>query len=274
MFGNYLENVRNKAPLIHNITNYVTINDVANMLFACGARPIMADAPQEAEDITSACSGLNINMGMLNESKLEAMLIAGKCSNKLGHSVLLDPVGIGAGSFRLKAAMKLLDNIKFDVIRGNMSEIKVIASGGRNNSGVDADVKDAVTEENVSKTAEFIMKLAIERECIIAVTGEIDIVSDGKHCCIIRNGRPEMKRITGTGCQLSGMITAFISSNPENKFEAAAAAVCTMGAAGEIGFANMQPNDGNSAYRSRIIDAVYNMTGEVLDREARYDIKS
>ena len=120
MLGNYLDEVRKKAPLIHNITNYVTINDVANMVLACGASPIMSDEPTDIEEITSICQGLNINMGMLNPRKIESMQKAGKKSNELHHKVLLDPVGAGSSSFRTEAALNLIRDIQFDVIRGNI----------------------------------------------------------------------------------------------------------------------------------------------------------
>ena len=107
----------------------------------------------------------------------------------------------------------------------------------------------------------------------MAVTGAIDLVSDGKSCYVIRNGRPEMGRITGTGCQLSGMMTAFVVANPANRLEAAAAAVCAMGLAGEIGWSHMKPEDGNSTYRNRIIDAIYHMDGETLEKGAKYEVR-
>ena len=110
-------------------------------------------------------------------------------------------------------------------------------------------------------------------DCVVAVTGAIDLVADSEKCFVIRNGRPEMGRITGTGCQLSGLMTAFIVANPDNVLEAAAAAVCAMGLAGEIGFSRMQEGDGNSSYRNRIIDAIYNMTGDQLEQGAKYEIK-
>ena len=109
--------------------------------------------------------------------------------------------------------------------------------------------------------------------CIVAVTGAIDLVSDGERCWCIRNGRAEMSRITGTGCQLSALMTAFLVANPDHKLAAAAAAVCMMGLAGEIGWANMQPGDGNSTYRNRIIDAIFNMTGDALEKGAKYELR-
>ena len=212
MLGNYLDEVRKKAPLIHNITNYVTINDVANMVLACGASPIMSDEPTDIEEITSICQGLNINMGMLNPRKIESMQKAGKKSNELYHKVLLDPVGAGSSSFRTEAALNLIRDIQFDVIRGNISEIKTLAAGHGTTSGVDADEADTLTEQNLEKMISFIKDFSRRTGSVIAVTGGIDLVSDAKRCFVIRNGRPEMGRITGTGCQLSGMMTAFLAS--------------------------------------------------------------
>ena len=271
--GTCVDQVRANVPLVHNITNYVTVNDVANVLLACGGSPIMSDDPKDVEDITSICGGLNINIGTLNQRTVEGMFLAGKKANELGHAVLLDPVGAGASAFRTETALKLIQEIKFDVIRGNISEIKTLALGSGTTKGVDADVADAVTEENLDQSIAFVKTFAEKMGCIIAVTGAIDLVSDGTKCYVIRNGRPEMGKITGTGCQLSGVMTAFITANPEEKLKAAAAAVCTMGLTGEIGFSRMQEGDGNSTYRNRIIDAIYNMDQKTLDEGAKYEVR-
>ena len=273
MLGTCIENVRKNVPLVHNITNYVTVNDVANVLLACGGSPIMSDEPEDAEDITTICGGLNINIGTLNKSSIEGMYRAGKRANELGHVVLLDPVGAGASALRTNTAVGLMDKIKFNVIRGNISEIKTLALGSGTTKGVDADVADAVTEESLDSAVKFAKDLAKKTGSIIAITGAIDLVADSDRCYVIRNGRPEMGRITGTGCQLSGMMTAFLVANPEAPLDAAAAAVCTMGLAGEIGWSRMQEGDGNSTYRNRIIDAIFNMDGKTLDEGAKYEIR-
>ena len=265
MLGTCLENVRNTVPLVHNITNYVTVNDVANILLACGGSPIMSDEPEDVEDITSICGGLNINIGTLNQRSIEGMFRAGAKANALGHVVLLDPVGAGASALRTNTAVELMEKIKFTVIRGNISEIKTLALGSGTTKGVDADVADAVTDANLDSAVKFVKDFAAKSGAIVAVTGAIDLVSDGTACYVIRNGRPEMGKITGTGCQLSGMMTAFVVANPDNKLEAAAAAVCAMGLAGEIGWSRMAEGDGNSTYRNRIIDAIYNMDGATLN---------
>ena len=268
-----LENVRAKSPLVHNITNYVTVNDVANVLLAAGGSPIMSDDADDVEDITSICGGLNINIGTLNKNTIPSMFLAGKKANALGHIVLLDPVGAGASRLRTDTANRLMREVRFDAVRGNISEIKTLCTGSGTTKGVDADAVDAVTEANLDDGVALVKAFAKQTGCIIAVTGAIDLVSDGERCWCIRNGRAEMSRITGTGCQLSALMTAFLVANPDRKLDAAAAAVCMMGRAGEIGWANMQPGDGNSTYRNRIIDAIFNMTGDTLEEGAKYELR-
>lgn len=269
----YMSKVRSTAPLIHNITNYVTVNDVANILLACGASPIMSDAIEEVEEITSICSGLNINIGTLNSHTIKAMFLAGKKANTMGHKVLLDPVGAGASRLRTETALKLLEELKLDVIRGNISEMKTLAYGSGKTKGVDADLSEFVSEENLDQTIQFAKTFSAQTGSIIVITGAIDLVTDAHQCYVIRNGRPEMGRITGTGCQLSALITAFLAANQNRPLESTAAAVCAMGLAGEIGFKNMESTDGNSTYRNRIIDAIYHMSGDQLAEGARYEIK-
>ena len=247
-----LENVRAKTPLVHNITNYVTVNDVANVLLAAGGSPIMSDDADDVEDITSICGGLNINIGTLNKNTIPSMFLAGRKANELGHIVLLDPVGAGASRLRTDTANRLMREVRFDAVRGNISEIKTLCTGSGTTKGVDADAVDAVTEANLDDGVALVKAFARQAGCIIAVTGAIDLVSDGERCWCIRNGRPEMSRITGTGCQLSALTTAFLVANPGHKLEASAAAVCTMGLAGEIAWANMQPGDGNSTYTALV----------------------
>lgn len=272
MLGECITNVRNTVPLVHNITNYVTVNDVANILLACGASPIMSDEPEDVEDITSICGGLNINIGTLNKRSIEGMFAAGRKAKELGHVLLLDPVGAGASALRTNTAVKIMEELRPTVIRGNISEIKTLALGSGTTKGVDADVADVVTEETLGASVLFAKEFAKKAGCIAAITGAIDLVSDGNLCYVIRNGRPEMGRITGTGCQLSGMMTAFVVANPENKLMAAASAVCAMGLAGEIGYGRLLEGEGNSTYRNRIIDAVYHMDADVLERGAKYEV--
>lgn len=273
MLSNMLENLRKKNPLIHNITNYVTVNDCANIVIACGAAPIMADDAEEAAEITSICGGLNINIGTLNGRTIPSMKIAGKRANELGHPVVLDPVGAGASTLRTETAMQLLDEVKFAVIRGNVSEVKTLALGSGTTKGVDADVADRVTEENLDAVVAFAKAFAEKTGAVIAITGAIDIVADSQKAYCIRNGHPMMASITGTGCQLSAMTAAFVTANSDHPLEAAAAAVCAMGYAGEIAHGRLGALDGNSTYRNYIIDAIYHMTPGMLEKGAKYEVR-
>ena len=209
-----LENVRAKSPLVHNITNYVTVNDVANVLLAAGGSPIMSDDADDVEDITSICGGLNINIGTLNSRTVTSMLLAGKKANQLGHPVVLDPVGAGASHLRTDTAFRLLREVQFTVIRGNISEIKTLASGAGTTKGVDADVADKVTEENLDSAVAFAKAFAARTGAVVAITGAIDIVAEAEKAYCIRNGNAMMSSITGTGCQLSCLL--YTSPSPRD----------------------------------------------------------
>ena len=272
MFEQFFENVRQKHPLIHNITNYVTVNDCANMLLACGGSPIMADELEDAVEITAICGGLNINIGTLNQRTIPTMFAAGKRAKELGHPIVLDPVGAGASKLRTDTALRLLSEVRPTVLRGNISEIKTLALGNGTTKGVDADVADKVTKENLDGAVAFAKGFAQRTGAVIAITGAIDIVTDGERAFCIRNGRPEMSAITGTGCQLSALTAAFVTANPDTPMEAAAAAVCAMGLCGEIAFQRLTEMDGNSTYRNYIIDAMYRLTPAALEKGAKYEI--
>ena len=247
MFQSIFANVRAKSPLVHNITNYVTVNDCANIVLACGASPIMADDAAEVEDITSLCAGLNLNIGTLNSRTIPSMLLAGHTANRLGRPVVLDPVGAGASHLRTETALRLLREVKFTVIRGNISEIRTLAAGSGTTKGVDADTADRVTDETLDKTVAFAKAFAARTGAVVAVTG--------------------------TGCQLSALTAAFCAANPDKPLEAAAAAVCAMGLAGEAAHSRLSKLDGNATYRNYIIDAIYNMTPEQLEEGARYEMR-
>lgn len=274
MFTRIFENIKNKQPLVHCITNYVTVNDVANVLLACGASPIMADDEKEVEEITSICTALNINIGTLNSRTIDSMLKAGKKANELFHTTVLDPVGAGASEFRTKTTFDLLENIKFSVIRGNISEIKTVDIGSGTTQGVDASSSDQVTELNLDEVIAFAKRLSQRTGAIIAITGAIDIVTNDEKAYIIRNGHSSMSKVTGTGCMLSAMIAAFVGANQEGPLLAAATAVCTMGLAGELAYKRVVEEDkGSSTLRSYIIDEISKMTAEKLKEGAKIEIK-
>lgn len=273
MLQEMLAQVRQRHPLIHNITNYVTANDCANMLLASGASPIMADDPEDAVEITAVCGGLNINIGTLSRRTISAMLAAGKRAAELGHAVVLDPVGAGASNLRTDTALLLMQEIPFTVIRGNISEIKTLAAGSGTTKGVDADVADKISEENLDKAVAFARGLARRTGAVIAITGPVDIVADGNRAFCIRNGDALMSAVTGTGCQLSALVAAFVTANPDMPLEAAAAAVSAMGLCGEIARERLTELDGNASYRNYIIDAMYRLTPQRLAEGAHYEVR-
>ncbi len=271
--GACLDRVRERRPLIHCITNYVTANDVANLLLACGASPIMADEPEEVEEITARCAGLCLNLGTPSRRTIPSLMRAGVKAGELGRPVVLDPVGVGASALRLRTAQELMARVTFTVLRGNVSELRALAGGQEHTRGVDAGGADAVTEAELERGVAFAKGTARRTGTVVAVTGAIDLVSDGEQCVVIRNGRPEMGLVTGTGCQLSALTAACLAASPEHPLEAAAAAVCAMGVAGELAWARMSPQDGNATYRDRIIDAVCRIDGAALEKGANYEMR-
>ena len=272
-FERILANLQERAPLVHNITNYVTVNDCANILLACGASPIMSDDEEDVEDITTICGGLNINIGTLNKNTIPSMFLAGKRANELGHPVLLDPVGAGASKLRTETAAKLVDELKLSVIRGNISEIKALAQGASSTKGVDADIADRVNARNLDSVVDFARRFSERTGAVIAITGATDLIIDQDRVCIVTNGHPMMSRITGSGCMLSAMTTAYVTANPDQPFEAVCTAIIAMGLCGEIAHERLGTEDGNSTYRNYIIDAVFNLTALQLTEGAKYEMR-
>lgn len=273
MIKTCLENVRKNTPLIHNITNYVTVNNVANILIACGGSPIMADDEAEAEEITAICGGLNINIGTLNARTIPSMFKAGKKACELSHPIILDPVGAGASALRTKTALDLISDIKFTVIRGNISEIKVLAFGEGGAKGVDADIADKITDSTLKSTIEFAKAFSKRTGAVIAISGATDIICDSTKAYVVSNGHPIMSKITGSGCMLTALTAAYITANKDNILEAAASATIAMGVCGELAFEKLsETGGGNSTFRNYLIDAVYNLDGDTLERRAKYEI--
>ena len=266
-----LEHVRNTTPLVHCITNYVTVNDCANALLACGGSPIMSDEANDVADIQTICGGLVLNIGTLNMQTIAGMHAAGKRATELGHPIVLDPVGAGASVLRTQTASELLDNYDVTVIRGNMSEMKALAGAASTTRGVDVNPDDAVTDVNLAESAAFAKALATKTGAVVAITGAIDLVADANRAVAIRNGSPIMGKITGTGCMLTCVTAAYAVANPNEILEAVVAAVTGSGVAGEMALSRMQDADGNASFRTYLIDALYNMSGEALEAAANIE---
>jgi hydroxyethylthiazole kinase len=268
------ETVRLEKPLVHCITNYVTVNDCANALLAVGGSPVMADDIAEAEAIASICASLVINIGTLNGRTVESMLKAGKKAASLGRPVILDPVGAGASALRTETALRLISEIPFSVIRGNASEIRTVLNGSGTTRGVDAGESDAKADsEDPGALLETAKELSRRTGAVIVATGKRDIVTNGKMTLVSANGHERMTRITGTGCMLSAITGAYCGAKPSQILHAAAAAVCAMGLAGEIAAAECDAGKtGTGSFRMHLIDALSLMTGGSLLAGMKLDL--
>ncbi len=267
LFDAVLKNVWDKKPLIHCITNYVTVNDCANILLACGASPIMADDAMEVEEISALCNGLALNIGTLNSRTVLSMILAGRKANQLQHPVVLDPVGAGASSLRTRTAKDLIEKVHCTVIRGNSSEIRALSQGTCDTKGVDADAADITTETNLDGAVAAAKAFSQAVNAVIAVTGAIDIVTNGKKTYLIRNGCSMMEKVSGCGCMLTTVIAAYCAANPSQPLEATAAAVSVMGLCGELAFQRMkQQNAGTGTLHIALMDAMSCMDIQTLDR--------
>lgn len=272
MLDTMLTNVRERAPLVHCITNYVTVNDVANIVLASGGAPIMSDDSMDVADITSICGGLDINIGTLNANTVPSMLLAGKRSNDLGHPVLLDPVGAGASWMRTSTAKRIIDEVDLACIRGNISEVKALTIGSATTKGVEADIADIVTDSNLALTVTYAKEFASDIDGIIAITGAIDIVADATRAFAIRNGHSVMSRITGSGCMLSALTTAFLIANPDDHLMATVAAVSMMGLCGEKAAVKMVAEGvGNATFRNYLIDNIFLLEADELEAGAKVE---
>jgi hydroxyethylthiazole kinase len=248
--------VKEKKPLVHHITNYVTVNDCANMVLALGGSPVMADDLAEVEEMVSFASALVINIGTLNERTIQSMITAGKKANQLGIPVILDPVGVGATTLRTETVAILLKEIRFAVVRGNMSEIKMIAGLNVQIKGVDS----VADEEN---SIEIAKSLSAKLGSIVAITGAVDIVASQDRVCTISNGDKMLADVTGTGCMSTSLIGTYAGVT-KDYFLAAIAGIATMGLCGELAKARLSENQAIGTFRVNLFDEVSKITANSL----------
>ena len=270
-FASALRAVRTRAPLVQCITNFVTVNDCANILLAAGASPTMAHDIREVEESVAGVQALVLNMGAIEDA--DAMVLAGKRANALGIPVVLDPVAAGVTALRREVAARLLREVRIAVIRGNASEIRAMVSGEIGGSGVDVAAVDAVTEDNLPQAVALARSLARRTGGAVAISGPIDVIADGEHAALLRNGCATMSRITGSGCMVTPPAGAFCGALPRGPLRAACAALAAMGVCGEIAEARrLQNGTGNATFRTDLIDAVFNLTEEQLTKGVRYEV--
>ena len=252
--------VGERGPLVHHITNYVVMNFTANVTLALGAQPVMAHAPQEMEEMQGFASALVLNIGTLEDAWIESMLLAGKAATARKTPIVLDPVGAGASKLRTDTARRILDETHVDVLRGNAGEVLAVAGEAGQVRGVDsvANTEDAIL---VAK------QIAKQRQLIVAITGVVDIVTDGEQVFAIENGHKLMGRVTGTGCASTTAVACFLSvASEQERCLAVASSLAVFGRAGELA---ANASRGPGSFVPAFLDALYNVPGSIKDHDLR-----
>lgn len=272
-----IKNVKEKCPLTHCITNFVTVNDCANAILAIGASPIMAEELDEVEEIINISDALVINIGTLKHPQIEAMKIGSAQANKTNIPITLDPVGVGVSKLRNNATIDLINNYNISAIRGNITEIKTIAKlfnvtdETNTAKGVDVCNDDIITKDNLKANGKIIAKTAEKLNTVILASGPIDILSDGKTTIAIYGGDEMMPLITGSGCMLSSIVGSCIGAT--NPFDGTLLAILAMNKAGEKARAKVdEENLGTGSFRTLLIDALYKTDAEELANESKIEI--
>ncbi|WP_298524635.1 hydroxyethylthiazole kinase [uncultured Methanobrevibacter sp.] len=272
-----LNEIQSKNPLTHCITNSVTINDCANAVLAIGGSPFMAEDVEELEEVVTIADALVINIGKLSKDQVAAMKVSAETANKTNTPIVLDPVGVGVTELRNRTTLDLIENYKMAAIRGNISEIKAIAKLigviDENNTakGVDVNVDDIITEENLEANGEIIKETAAKLNTTILASGPIDILSDGETVISIDNGDDMMPLITGSGCMLSSIVGTCVGGSAP--LEGSLVAILAMNLAGEKARAKVDENDeGTGSFRAYLIDYLYKTNAESLITESNVKI--
>jgi hydroxyethylthiazole kinase len=257
--GADLAAIRERKPLVHQITNYVVMNETANATLALGALPVMAHAREEVAEMAVLAGALVLNIGTLSPPWVEAMLAAGRAANEAGVPVVLDPVGAGATSYRTETARRLLDEIEVAIVRGNAAEIATLA-------GREAEIRGVESIAATDSAAELARAAARELGTVAAVTGEVDQVSDGEHTLAIANGDPLFATITGSGCMSTAITGCFLAVRPDAPLHAAVEALVAFAIAGEDAAREAR---GPGSFHVALYDALYGLDPATVDQRAK-----
>ena len=261
--GVILDKVKEQKPLVHHITNWVTIYDCANIVRAIGALPVMAHAKEEVEQMTGIAGALVLNIGTLTTELVEAMIMAGKKANEKGIPVVLDAVGVGATKLRDDKALEIMEKIHVDIVKGNSSEIGKLAGAKAETKGV-----EAMSVEG--DLIEIAKRLAIKRRSTVVITGKEDIITNGKDLYICENGHDMMGKFVGTGCMAASVIGAFAAVEKDYAKAAAAALVC-FGVAGELA---ARTSKGPGTYKENFYDEIFNLDNDTVERMKKLEKKA
>lgn len=250
------QEIREKKPLVHCITNPISINDCANIILAVGAKPIMAEHPEEVSRITALSSALAVNLGNITDVRLASMEIAGHSAQNNRIPAIIDLVGIACSDLRLEFAKKFIRNCRPAIIKGNISELKALAEVENDAKGIDAGENDAISKAGITATLELLQKLAKQSGAVIVATGATDLITDGKRSFLGENGTEMLANITGTGCMLNALTAAYLASGKDT-LSAGLAAISTMGISGELA---VKESHGPGTFRAALLDQVYSLT--------------
>jgi hydroxyethylthiazole kinase len=254
--------LRQRKPLVHQITNFVVMNCTANITLCAGALPVMAHAPEEAAEMAACAGALVLNIGTLWKEQIEAMILAGRAANQRGIPVVLDPVGAGATRFRTESSRRLLDELQIAIVRGNAAEIAVLA-------GLDARIAGVESLGAAHDAASIALQFARKHHCVAAVTGPVDYISDGQRLIRVSNGHPLMAQVTGTGCMATAVVASFAAVEPDYA-GAAAAALAAYGLAGQIA---AERAAGPGTFQMHLFDALAGLTADALLAGARLEVE-
>jgi hydroxyethylthiazole kinase len=257
--GDTLARIRDRKPLVHQITNYVVMNETANATLALGALPVMAHAIEEVEEMVGLAGALVLNIGTLSQHWIESMVLAGRAANERGVPIVLDPVGAGATSYRTDTARGLLADLRIAVLRGNAGEIATLV-------GIEAEVRGVESIAASGDAAELAREAADTLDLVAAVTGPVDHVSDGERTAAVSNGHELMATVSGTGCMSTAITGAFLAAKPDEPFEAAVEALVAFGVAGEDAARDAR---GPGTFHTGLYDALAGLDPQGLDLRAR-----
>jgi hydroxyethylthiazole kinase len=256
--GETLRLLRERRPLVHQITNYVVMNETANVTLALGALPVMAHAREEVEEMVALAGALVLNIGTLSPHWVEAMLVAGRAANERGVPVVLDPVGAGATSYRTETARRLLDEVKIAVLRGNQGEVATLV-------GMQAEVRGVESIEVGGEAADLARAAARNLGIVVSVTGPVDHISDGERVLAVANGHELLAAVSGTGCMSTAITGSFLAVKPQAALEAASEALAAFGVAGEDAARDAK---GPGTFHAGLYDALAALDPATLDGRA------
>lgn len=259
------QEIHKSAPLIHCLTNHITINDCANVILEIGGKPIMAEHHAEVEEITAQAKSLVINLGNITDERMTSIMLSGKVANNKKIPSIIDVVGVGCSTLRLNFANEFISKYSPNTIKGNMSEIKALLGMNHNAYGIEVGQDDITTEDNLPKSVDIARRLSKKANAVIVITGETDIIAQGEKVYLIKNGCNMLSQITGTGCMLNAIIGTFISSG--EFLESAVLGTVLLGIAGE----NSLTATATGSFKVLLHDNIYTINDEIIKEKIKLE---